>query len=56
MLARAGGHHLGGEQRREDEQRRDPREDEHEAGDLLLAELREQVGRVHPPTSAGICP
>ena len=32
------------------------REDEDEAGDLLLAELREQVLGPHPPTSFGIWP
>jgi hypothetical protein len=54
--ARAGGQHLGREQRREQEQRRHAREHEEEAEHLLLAELRHDRLGPHQPTSAGIWP
>src|SRR4051794_28356584 len=50
--ARPGGDHLRREQRRDDEQRADPPEREHEAHAVLLAQLPD--GAVHWPTSPGI--
>src|SRR3954470_1698794 len=50
--AHARGDHLRVEHRRDEEQRRDAREHEHEARDLLLGELGQQ--RAHGPTICGI--
>src|SRR4051794_1884867 len=52
--AGAGGHGLRREERREDEQRPDASEHEHEARDLLLGEARQQLLGVHPPTMLGM--
>ena len=47
-----GGIDLRGEQRRDHEQRRDAREHEDEAGELVARELAQQL--VHEPTIVGI--
>ena len=48
----APGDHLRAEHRRDQEQRRDARDDEHEARHLLLRELLQQL--VHGPTRSGM--
>ena len=47
-----GGIDLRGEQRREEEQRRDAREHEDEADELVAGQLAQQL--VHEPTIVGI--
>src|SRR3954464_2118635 len=54
QAAHAAGDHLRAEHRRDDEQRRDAGDHEHEARDLLLRELLEERVRVHGPTICGI--
>src|SRR3954447_18495830 len=52
--AHAAGDHLRAEHRRDEEQRRDAGDHEHEARGLLLGELLQERVRVHGPTICGI--